>query len=147
MDTLRTVRRDTIRTVRVDTVTRAATYDTDQVILRVQFRTDRAELLAISHQVLDTVAAAIRATPNSRWQVEGHTDSVGTDAYNKTLSRARAQSVVDYLVSKGVDRGIMTVEGFGFDRQVFSNTTAEGRAQNRRVQLRRIPPAPAVRVP
>lgn len=148
VDTIRSVRRDTIRSVRVDTVIKApAFYDADQVILRVQFRTDRAELLEISYPVLDTVAAAIKATAGSKWQVEGHTDSVGTAAYNKTLSRARAQTVVDYLASKGVDRSIMTAEGFGSDRQVFSNTTAEGRAQNRRVQLRRIPPPPTVKVP
>ena len=141
------IRVDTVRSVRVDTVRLSPTASTDQVVLRVQFQTDKAELLPISRPVLDTVAAAIIATPGSRWQVEGHTDSVGTAEYNKTLSQARAQTVVDYLVSKGVDRGIMTAVGFGFDREVFSNTTLEGRAQNRRVQLRRIPLPPKERVP
>ncbi len=144
VDTLRSMIRDTVRFVRVDTV---ASLNLDQVVLRVQFRTDKAELLAISYKVLDTVAAAIKATPDSKWMVEGHTDSVGTAAYNQTLSQARAQTVADYLVSKGVDRGILTATGFGFDRPVFSNTTEAGRAQNRRVQLRRIPAPPTVRVP
>lgn len=143
VDTLRSFVRDTVRSVRVDTVA----LNLDQVVLRVQFKTAKAELLPISYPVLNTVAKAIKATPDSRWMVEGHTDSVGTAAYNQSLSQARAQTVMDYLVSQGVDRGIMTAQGFGFDRPVFSNSTEEGRAQNRRVQLRRIPPPPTVRVP
>ena len=141
VDTLHTMRVDTVQTVRADTV-RLADLSADQVVLRVQFETDRAELLPISRPVLNTVAAAIIATPGSRWQVEGHTDSVGSADDNKLLSQQRAQSVADYLVSRGVSRGVMTAVGFGPDRPVFSNTTAEGRAQNRRVQLRRIPAAP-----
>src|SRR5206468_2581898 len=117
------------------------------VILRVQFATDSSELLPISGPVLNTVAAAIIATPDSRWVVEGHTDNTGSIATNKALSQARAQAVVDYLVSQGVDRSILTATGYGSERQVFSNTTEAGRAQNRRVQLRRVPPPPTVRVP
>ncbi len=139
---------DTVRSMLVDTLRLTSPgLSSDQVILRVQFQTDRAELLPISGPVLDTVAAAIKTTPNSRWQVEGHTDNIGTVEYNRVLSQARAQSVVDYLVSHGVDRGILTAQGYGFDRPVFSNSTVEGRAQNRRVQLRRIPPPPTVPVP
>jgi outer membrane protein OmpA-like peptidoglycan-associated protein len=146
---------DTVHSVRVDTVVSVipaaahpgSTLLADQVVLRVQFRTDKAELLPISGPVLDVIAAAIKATPNSRWQVEGHTDSVGSASSNQVLSQARAQSVVDYLIGQGVDRGILTAAGFGPDRQVFSNSTAEGRAQNRRVQLRRIPPPPTAVVP
>jgi outer membrane protein OmpA-like peptidoglycan-associated protein len=144
VDTVRVMRVDTVRAVRVDTVTvkSATVISADQVVLRVQFRTDRAELLPISRPILNTVASAIRATPNSHWQVEGHTDSVGGAAHNRELSLARAQTVVDYLVSQGVDRSLLSAVGYGSERQVFSNTTLEGRAQNRRVQLRRIPPAP-----
>lgn len=147
VDTVRSVRVDTLRTTRTDTVRVTEVVSADQVILRVQFRTERAELLPISRPILNTVAAAIKATPNSRWQVEGHTDSVGTNARNQVLSQARAQTVVDYLVTQGVNRSDLTAIGFGSDRQVFSNTTAAGRAQNRRVQLRRIPAAPATVIP
>ena len=143
VDTLRSMLRDTVSVVRVDTVA----LNLDQVVLRVQFRTDKAELLPISYPVLNTVARAIKATPNSHWMVEGHTDSVGTAAYNQALSQARAQTVMDYLITQGVDRGILSAQGFGYDRPVFSNSTEEGRAENRRVQLRRIPPPPTVRVP
>jgi outer membrane protein OmpA-like peptidoglycan-associated protein len=147
VDTVHVVRVDTVRSVHADTVRLPLPPTTDQVVLRVQFRTDRADLLPVSRPVLNTVAAAIKATPNSRWQVEGHSDSVGSDAANKALSQARAQAVVDYLVLQGVDRSTMTAVGFGPDRPVFSNSTAEGRAQNRRVQLRRVPPPPVERVP
>ncbi len=137
---------ETVYSVRVDTVyvdrpgRVVQTYRPgDQVVLRVQFRTNRSELLPASRIVLDSVASAIRATPNSRWQVEGHTDIVGTAAANRVLSEARARSVTDYLVSQGVDRGILSARGFGPDRPVSTNATAEGRAQNRRVQLSRLP--------
>jgi outer membrane protein OmpA-like peptidoglycan-associated protein len=139
VETVYSVRVDTVRVVRTDTVWRTTDHAGDQVLLRVQFRTNRAELLPASRTVLDSAAAAIKATPGSRWQVEGHTDAVGTAAANRTLSQARAQSVVDYLVSRGVDPAILTAQGFGLERPVASNATVEGRAQNRRVQLRRIP--------
>ena len=127
--------------VRVDTV-RVYDLQPDQMILRVQFQTDSTVLLPISRPVLDTIAMAIIATPDSHWEVQGHTDSVGTGAANRILAQGRAQTVVDYLVSKGVDRSTLVATGFGEDRPVFSNSTLYGRAQNRRVQLRRIPPPP-----
>ena len=143
------VRVDTLRTTtmtrgRVDTV-RMYDPSPDQLVLRVQFATDSTALLEKSLPVLDTIAQAIIATPGSRWEVQGHTDSIGTAAANRILGQGRAQSVVDYLVSKGVSRSIMTATGFGPDNPVFSNGTVYGRAQNRRVQLRRIPPPPTGR--
>jgi outer membrane protein OmpA-like peptidoglycan-associated protein len=148
VDTVRLWRVDTVRVERMQTVAVAGpSYTGDQVVLRVQFRTARAELLPASRMVLDSVANAIRATPGSRWQVEGHTDTVGSAGMNRSLSAARAQAVVDYLVGRGVSRGILTAQGFGPDRPVATNATAEGRAQNRRVQLRRLPAPPAEPVP
>jgi outer membrane protein OmpA-like peptidoglycan-associated protein len=143
------VRVDTVYRVRVDSVLRMRTDSVkiavagpDQLVLRVQFQTNKATLLPRSRPVLDTIAKAIIATPGSQWEVQGHADSVGTNAINKPLAQARAQSVVDYLVSKGVKRTDLTATGFGPERPVFSNATEYGRAQNRRVQLRRIPPPP-----
>ncbi len=146
VDTVHMMMRDTVRLVRVDTV-KMSGLDADQVILRVQFRTDRSELLPISLPVLNDVATALKSTPDSRWAVEGHTDNVGTAAHNETLSHARANAVVDYLVSRGVDRGILEAVGYGEKRPIFSNSTVDGRAANRRVQLRRIPKPPTVAVP
>lgn len=147
VDTIVRTRYDTVRVARVDTVRVREEVvrepSPDQLVLRVQFRTNVAELLPRSRPVLDTIAFAIIATPGSRWEVQGHTDSVGTAESNRTLAQARAQTVVDYLVSRGVDRSTLTATGFGEERPVFSNSTVYGRAQNRRVQLRRIPPPPA----
>jgi len=138
-DTVVRMRVDTVRTVRVDTV---EVPDVDQLILRVQFRTNTATLLPISRPVLDTIANEIKEIPDSRWEVAGHTDDVGTDVRNRELARQRAQSVVDYLISRGVARIQLQVAAYSHNRPVFSNRTAYGRAQNRRVQLRRIPPPP-----
>lgn len=135
---------DTIVHTRVDTVTlRVHDPSPDQLVLRVQFRTNSADLLPKSRPVLDTIAMAILQTPNSMWEVRGHTDDVGTGELNKQLAQGRAQAVVDYLVSKGVPRGDLRANGFGEDRPVFSNLSAYGRAQNRRVQLIRTPPPPS----
>jgi outer membrane protein OmpA-like peptidoglycan-associated protein len=67
--------------------------------------------------------------------VEGHTDSVGSDAYNQRLSEQRAESVRDYLLSQGLKSDILTAKGFGETTPVASNDTAAGRQQNRRVEL------------
>jgi len=69
--------------------------------------------------------------------IEGHTDSVGKKAYNQKLSERRAAAVREYLKSEGIATDRMTVEGFGEERPVADNATAEGRAHNRRVVLRR----------
>ena len=73
------------------------------------------------------------------WQVtvEGHTDGIGTEAANGDLSERRAKTVRDYLASKGVASSRLTAQGLGETQPVADNTTAEGRAQNRRVVLRR----------
>jgi outer membrane protein OmpA-like peptidoglycan-associated protein len=144
IDTVIQVRRDTVVRTRRDTVVVQAP-ETDQLVLRVQFQTNLTSLLPQSLPVLDTIAMAIIATPGSRWEVQGHTDSVGSAEDNRILGQGRAQAVVDYLVTRGVDRSILTARGFGQDRPVFSNTTLAGRAQNRRVQLRRIPDPPTGR--
>jgi outer membrane protein OmpA-like peptidoglycan-associated protein len=68
-------------------------------------------------------------------RVVGHTDSVGTDAYNQGLSERRASSVVEYLLTQGLAPGKLTSEGKGESEPVADNETDEGRAQNRRVEL------------
>jgi OOP family OmpA-OmpF porin len=69
--------------------------------------------------------------------VEGHTDSTGADAYNQALSERRANAVLKYLVDAGVPAARLSARGFGESEPVADNDTAEGRAQNRRVVLRR----------
>ena len=86
---------------------------------------------------LDQIAADKLSTPGSYSSIEivGHTDSVGSDAYNQGLSERRADSVASYLASKGLDRSKMTTSGMGESQPVATNETAEGRQQNRRVVI------------
>ena len=87
--------------------------------------------------VLDEAAAMLKQEPEAVGVISaGHTDSIGTDAYNMKLSLRRAEAVKNYLVSEGISAKRIKVEGFGEANPVASNATAEGRAQNRRVELR-----------
>ncbi len=69
----------------------------------------------------------------------GHTDSVGSDAFNQTLSEQRASTVAEYLAGRGVQRARLATKGYGESQPKASNTTEEGRAQNRRVEIRLVP--------
>jgi outer membrane protein OmpA-like peptidoglycan-associated protein len=103
----------------------------------VLFDFDRATLTPGAREKLSKLAGILIAYPGSyRIEVEGHTDSVGSDAYNESLSRGRAQSVATYVTQAGIpaDR-IGAVAGFGETRPVASNDNAAGRQQNRRVEL------------
>jgi outer membrane protein OmpA-like peptidoglycan-associated protein len=73
--------------------------------------------------------------PNMRISVDGYTDSVGSDAYNEKLSKRRAEAAQRYLVGKGVDASRITVRGLGETNPVADNATADGRAENRRVEI------------
>jgi outer membrane protein OmpA-like peptidoglycan-associated protein len=113
--------------------------DAARIVLRgVNFKTDSDELTIESLTILDGVSATLSAHPQIRVTVAGHTDSDGDDSYNKDLSQRRAQSVVDYLVGHGVDAANLIAQGFGEEQPVASNDTAEGKAQNRRVELNRL---------
>jgi OOP family OmpA-OmpF porin len=72
--------------------------------------------------------------PDLNVVIEGHTDSVGTAAYNKKLSQQRAEAVKKYMVEKGIDANRLKAQGFGEVRPIASNDTEEGRQQNRRVE-------------
>jgi OOP family OmpA-OmpF porin len=108
-----------------------------RIVLRgVNFAFDRAEIDEASAVVLDVAADTLKGCPNVAVRVEGHTDSVGTDAYNQGLSERRANAVRNYLVDHGVSASRLTAVGFGESQPVASNDTAEGRALNRRVELK-----------
>jgi OOP family OmpA-OmpF porin len=104
----------------------------------VNFETARSVLTPDSRDILDRVAATLVANPDVRIEVSGHTDSRGSRDMNRGLSRARAQSVLDYLAMQGVARDRMVAAGYGPDQPIDSNDTAEGRARNRRVELRKL---------
>ena len=93
---------------------------------------------AEAYPLLDEVAIILEKNPEMKVEVQGHTDNTGTAEYNQWLSEKRAQKVTDYLVSKGIDPSRLEAKGYGFTQPVASNATAEGRAQNRRVELKRL---------
>jgi outer membrane protein OmpA-like peptidoglycan-associated protein len=78
------------------------------------------------------------ARPDVKVEIAGHTDWTGSDAYNLKLSNARADAVMQYLISKGVKADNLTARGYGETQPIADNNTDEGRAKNRRVELRRI---------
>lgn len=101
----------------------------------VLFDTAKYTLKPGAREKMAKVSGILLAYPGLKIQVEGHTDSVGSDDYNMNLSRQRAGAVRDYLVQQGVPGGMVTSTGFGEAQPVATNDTAAGRQQNRRVEL------------
>lgn len=108
----------------------------DTVVLSgVNFDFDTARLTPNARTILDGVADALLAAPQNKVELGGHTDAIGADAYNLRLSERRAQSVMDYLVERGVEVERMSAVGHGESMPVADNQSEEGREQNRRVEL------------
>jgi len=101
----------------------------------VLFRSGSFELAPGARERLAKVSGIVLAYPSLHVSIEGHTDSVGTDEYNQTLSERRAQAVRDYFVQQGIASASVEAHGFGKNEPIASNDTADGRAQNRRVEL------------
>jgi outer membrane protein OmpA-like peptidoglycan-associated protein len=85
------------------------------------------------------VAQTLSSYDQTYIDVLGHTDSTGSDEYNQALSQRRAQAVADYLGSRGVARARMGLRGYGESQPIASNDTEEGKAQNRRVEIKVVP--------
>lgn len=100
------------------------------------FDTNSARLLKSATPKLDDVVSFAAKYPDAKLEVSGHTDNRGNKAYNQKLSERRADAVKEYLVKKGVAAGRISTKGYGFDQPVADNKTAEGRAKNRRVEIR-----------
>ncbi|MGB0145824.1 MAG: OmpA family protein [Flavobacteriaceae bacterium] len=101
----------------------------------ILFDTGKTSISEESAAVVQDMADVMSAYPNAMFEVEGHTDSVGSAKNNQKLSEARAQSVHDALVALGIDDARLSFIGYGEDRPVASNNTAAGRAENRRVEV------------
>lgn len=101
----------------------------------VNFALNSANLTAEAKSNLDKVAEVFLEFPDTELMLEGHTDSTGDAGYNMTLSKKRANSVGDYLSSKGVAKSRMSVKGLGETAPRFENDTKEGQAKNRRVEI------------
>src|SRR5213082_3108728 len=109
------------------------------VLTGVNFETGRSILTRDSYMVLDAVAASLVANPDIRIEVAGYTDSMGRKFTNLRLSQGRAAAVRFYLARKGVPPLRMVVKGYGASGYIAPNNTAAGRAQNRRVELHKLP--------
>ncbi|MBB4857824.1 outer membrane protein OmpA-like peptidoglycan-associated protein [Novosphingobium chloroacetimidivorans] len=105
----------------------------------VTFAVDSTEISPSFQAALDRVAQSMVQYPDSLIDVYGHTDSTGSDAYNLDLSKRRADAVARYLISRGVSSARIQTQGMGESYPVADNATAEGRAKNRRVEVKITP--------
>ncbi|MGC4252026.1 MAG: OmpA family protein [Sphingobium sp.] len=117
--------------------------DGDNLLLRmpsgITFGFDSATVQPQFQPTLNDVASVLAQYPKTYIDVYGHTDSDGSDAYNQGLSERRAQSVANYLTSHGVQSARIATRGFGETQPIASNTTEEGKAANRRVEIKVAP--------
>ncbi|WP_257540155.1 OmpA family protein [Sphingobium sp. CFD-1] len=117
--------------------------DGDNLLLRmpsgITFGFDSAAVQPQFQPTLNDVSSVLAQYPKTYIDVYGHTDSDGSDSYNQGLSERRAQSVADYLTSHGVQSARIATRGFGETQPIASNTTEEGKAANRRVEIKIAP--------
>ena len=101
----------------------------------VLFDFDSAEIKSVAHPMLDEGSDILKKNPALNVEIDGHTDNMGPAEYNMKLSERRANAVMEYFISKGVDANRLTIKGFGLTKPAAGNDTKEGRAKNRRVEL------------
>ncbi len=102
----------------------------------IYFETGKSVLKEISNTALNEVVQVMNENPSFKLSISGYTDNVGNAASNLILSQHRANAVMNYLISKGIKRERLSAEGYGQTKPVANNTTADGRAQNRRVEIK-----------
>jgi len=105
------------------------------VLAGANFDFDKSVIRPDDFDRLDKDVATLKEWGDVKVEVAGHTDSVGTEEYNMGLSLRRANAVRNYLVDKGIEADRLTVKGYGESQPIADNATAEGRFQNRRVEL------------
>ena len=118
----------------------SVTRDGDNIYLNmpsdITFATASADITPGFYETLNSVAIVLREFNKTSVSVYGHADARGSDSYNQTLSQQRALSVSNYLAAQGVQTGRLSAVGFGESRPVADNTTPEGQAANRRVEIK-----------
>jgi outer membrane protein OmpA-like peptidoglycan-associated protein len=108
------------------------------VLEGIVFKTASAEISPASTAILEKAYNTLNQNTEIVVEIQGHTDNVGKKTYNMKLSSARANSVKEYLVQRGISANRITTKGFGFDKPIDSNKTSEGRQKNRRIEFFRI---------
>lgn len=106
-----------------------------KTVLYINFDTDKATLKPEGIEAIKEIATVLKNNESLNLSIHGYTDNVGDEAHNQTLSENRAKAVVDQLVVLGIDKSRATTRGFGSQNPIADNTTPEGRAKNRRVEL------------
>ena len=106
------------------------------IVKGLLFDFNKADIKPKYYKNLDEVVRVLKANPGLKVEIQGHTDNIGSAGYNMKLSLRRAQAVANYLIKHGISPSRLKVKGYGFTRPVASNDTPEGRALNRRVQLK-----------
>jgi outer membrane protein OmpA-like peptidoglycan-associated protein len=139
-DTVVVTQHDTVVVVRHDTVviTPPVEVEIKNLVLSgdENFEFNKAILLPNAFIVLDRLVKTMNRHTDFKWEIDGYTDGIGSANYNLKLSKRRAQAVVDYLVSKGVDRNNLKIVGYGKEHPIATNETLEGRSMNRRVEIK-----------
>lgn len=108
----------------------------NQNLQNITFEYKSSDLTAESKMILNSIVESMLSYNTASVELGAHTDSIGSDRYNQKLSQQRAQSTMNYLVSQGISASRLTAQGYGEINPIASNDTAEGRAQNRRVEIR-----------
>jgi flagellar motor protein MotB len=125
-------RREIIRDFRLDPIEIGAR----MILKNIFFEFGKSTLKSESYIQLDNVVLLMQSTPRLRIEISGHTDNVGSAKTNQKLSEDRSKAVVDYLVSRGVELTRLEYKGYGFSQPVATNSTTDGRSQNRRVEFK-----------
>ena len=105
------------------------------ISLYINFETGKSVIQPESKKIVDQIGEMLKANPQLKISVEGHTDNVGTVASNKTLSENRANAVMNALIAGGTDKSRLSAKGWGQDKPIAENNTEEGKAKNRRVEI------------
>jgi OmpA-OmpF porin, OOP family len=105
------------------------------VTVYINFETGKADIIPESQTIVDQVADMLKSNDSLKVSIEGHTDNVGTAAFNKTLSENRAKSVMDAIIARGIENSRLSAKGWGQEKPIGDNKTEEGRAKNRRVEI------------
>ncbi|POY35296.1 OmpA family protein [Solitalea longa] len=105
------------------------------IALYINFETGKSTIKPESQKIIDEIAAMLSNNPALKVSIEGHTDNVGNAASNQTLSENRATSVLNALTAKNIDKTRLTAKGWGQTKPIDDNTTDEGKAKNRRVEI------------
>jgi OOP family OmpA-OmpF porin len=113
-----------------------------RITQQIHFEFNKAKIRPESFPILDAIVSVLKDNPKITLEIQGHTDNVGSAAYNKNLSQLRSDSVKQYLVQHGTDGSRLTTMGYGLTQPIVPNNSESNRALNRRVQFIRTEPAP-----